>query len=261
VRIEGSLAAAGRRCYPRTRGVPRAPGGRVTDVKRSEPGAAGEVYAALVALFVACLVAADLTGSKFFRLPLFSIGSYEFVTHSVGMIGFPLTFLLTDLIHEYFGARSARRATYIGLGCALVVFAIVLLARALPVAPSSPLPQPVFDQVFAMSNRLYVASLSAYLIGQLCDIAVFRALKRRTGGRLVWLRATGSTVASQLVDSFVVSFVLLQGSQPAEAIAEVALTGYVLKFVLSLALTPLVYLGRAVMRRQFGLEPAPADDG
>jgi len=219
----------------------------------------------MVAAFVTCLLVADLTGSKFFRLPLFTVGSYEFVSHSVGMLSFPVTFLLTDLVNEYFGAASARRATYIGLACALLAFGLIWVGRHMPVAPFSPVPQQAFESVFAMSNRLYVASLTAYLVGQLCDIWVFGVLKRATGGRLVWLRATGSTVVSQMLDSLLVTFLLFQGvagpdgqPMPVGQIATMAATGYILKFVLALGLTPLVYLGRWVMRARFGLEPQPA---
>ncbi len=220
----------------------------------------------LTAIFVTCLLVADITGSKFFKVSLISLGSYTFVTHSVGMLSFPVTFLLTDLINEYFGAKAARRTTYIGLGCAFLAFVLIWIGRLMPIAPESPLPQAAFEQVFAMSNRLYVASLTAYLVGQLCDIAVFGAIKRWTGDRLVWLRATGSTVVSQALDSFLVTFILFQGSPgpdgqvpTLDTILGIAVTGYVLKFVLALGLTPVVYLGRFVIRRKWGLEPAPAD--
>lgn len=224
-----------------------------------------QLLTVLTAVFVTCLLVADITGSKFFRLQLFTIGGYEFVTHSAGMLSFPVTFLLTDLVNEYFGAKAARRTTYVGLGCALLAFLLILAARKLPVAPESPLPQPVFDQVFAMSNRLYVASLTAYLVGQLCDIAVFTAIKRATGDRLVWLRATGSTLVSQSIDSFLVTFILFQGAAGPDGkvpamgtILQIAATGYILKFVLALLLTPAIYAGRWLMHTRFGLEPVGA---
>ncbi len=223
------------------------------------------VFVALTAAFVTALLIADLTGGKFFRLQLFSIGGYEFVTHSVGMLSFPITFLLTDLLNEYYGAKAARFVTLVGLGCAAMAFLLVLVGRALPVAPESPLPQAAFEQVFGMSNRLYVASLTAYLVGQLSDISLFGLLKRLTAGRLVWLRATGSTVVSQALDSFVVTFILFYGAAGADGrmpetstLLGIAATGYILKFVLALGLTPLIYLGRWWLHRRFGLQPLPA---
>lgn len=221
-----------------------------------------KVFVALTAIFVTALLIADLTGGKFFRLALFRVGDFEFVTHSVGMLSFPVTFLLTDLINEYYGAKAARFVTLVGLLSAALAFGLVLTARLLPVAPESPLPQEAFSLVFGMSNRLYVASLTAYLLGQLADIWLFGLLKRATGGRLVWLRATGSTVVSQALDSFVVTFILFWGVATAGgeipttgALLRIAATGYILKFVLSVAMTPLVYLGRWLLRTRLGLVP------
>lgn len=220
------------------------------------------LYTTLTALFVTCLLVADLTGSKFFRLDLFTLGDYHFVTHSVGMLAFPFTFLLTDLVNEYWGPAGARRMTWNGLAAAALAFALIYLDRKLPVAPQSPLSQEAFESVFAMSNRLYAASLTAYVVGQLADIAIFSALRRFTAGRMVWLRATGSTVVSQALDSFVVTALLFWGvaDQRGEVpswgtILEIAATGYVLKFVIAVALTPAVYAGRWWMRTRVGLRP------
>lgn len=223
------------------------------------------IFVGLTAAFVTALLIADLTGGKFFRLQLFTVGGYEFVTHSVGMLSFPITFLLTDLINEYYGAKAARFVTLVGLACAAMAFLLVLVGRALPVAPESPLPQAAFDQVFGMSNRLYVASLTAYLVGQMADISLFGLLKRLTGGRMVWLRATGSTVVSQAIDSFLVTFILFYGAagpdgkMPQTAtLLGIAATGYILKFALALGLTPVIYLCRWFLHRRFGLVPLPA---
>jgi uncharacterized integral membrane protein (TIGR00697 family) len=220
----------------------------------------------LTAVFVTALIVADITGGKFFHLQLFRLGSYEFVTHSVGMLAFPITFLLTDLINEYYGPKVARQVTYIGLLCAGLSFGLILVDRQLPVAPESPIAQDTFEKVFAMSNRLYVASLSAYLVGQMSDIAVFGVLKRLTGGRMVWLRATGSTVISQAIDSFCVTTILFYGNPGPDGqiagwqvILPIAATGYVLKFMLAIALTPVVYLGRWLIRTRLGMLPLPAE--
>ncbi len=230
----------------------------------------GRVLVWLTSGFITCLLIANLTGSKFFFLDLFTMdlfdGSFTFVSHSVGMISFPVVFLLTDLVNEYFGAREARRMTWLAAGMSLLASGIVYLARVIPVDANSPIPQPAFEAVFGQSNRLLIASLAAFLLGQICDIWVFGRLKRITGGRMVWLRATGSTVVSQALDSFVVTLVLFWGTARADEspwtlpqILAVGATGYVLKFVLALALTPFVYLGRWIVRVRFGLTPLPAD--
>jgi hypothetical protein len=237
-----------------------------------EPDVRMKVYLWLSGVFVTCLLVADITGSKFFYFDLFTVplpwvGDYNFVTHSVGMLSFPLTFLLTDLINEYYGKRGARRVTFLGLGMAALAFVLIYMGRKMPVSPISPIKQDHFEAVFSMSNRLYVASLTAYLVGQLCDIAVFGMLKRLTHGRFVWLRATGSTVISQAIDSFLVTSILFTGVVDAATgqphtwgrIMEVAATGYILKFFIAIGLTPIVYLGRWMLRRCFGLVPMPPE--
>lgn len=229
--------------------------------------ARGRVLIWLTSGFVTCLLIANLTGSKFFFLDLFALpNGYEFVHHSAGMISFPAVFLLTDLVNEYYGARETRRMTWLAAGMSLLASGIVYLARVIPVDANSPVSQPAFEEVFAQSNRLLIASLAAFLIGQFCDIWVFGRFKRATRGRLVWLRATGSTVVSQALDSFVVTAVLFWGTLRPEdgarwtlaQILAIAATGYVLKFLLAVALTPLVYLGRWFVRARFGLTPLPA---
>lgn len=220
-------------------------------------------------LFVTSLVVADIIGSKFFTFgpygSPFGSGTWS-VTHSVGMLPFPITFLLTDLVNEYWGKKVARQLTIFGLVMAAFAFVMIRIARGMPVASFSPISQEHFDAVFAMSNRLYIASLSAFALGQLVDIQAFTLLKRVTRGRFIWLRATGSTLVSQAVDSLMVSFVLMWGTTLSNGeiastglILETAATGYVLKFCIALAITPLIYLGHGVMQRWFGLTPLPAE--
>ena len=197
----------------------------------------------LTAIFVAALIVSDLIGGKYFR-----VGGLDF---SVGMIPFPLTFLLTDIVNEFYGTEGARRITYVGLGVAVFVFIVINLAIVLPTSPESPMAGDQFKNVFGWSTRLYVASLTAYLIGQLLDIAIFFFLRRITGHRFLWLRSTGSTVVSQAVDSLVVSFVFLSGSKSVGFILRTARNGYLVKLVLAVGLTPLIYLGHGILRRHF----------
>jgi uncharacterized integral membrane protein (TIGR00697 family) len=236
-----------------------------------------QVYLWLTAVFVASLLAADVLGVKLFRIPLgFSFrlpwqdAPVDAIQHTCGMLTFPITFLITDLVNEFFGKRAARRMVWIGFAAGGFAFLTINVALAMPhwdvgfnIAPQS------FDDVFSNSRILYVASLSAYLVGSFMDIAIFGWLKRITGGRRVWLRATGSTVVSQAIDSFIVTWLafsvartMLGGAGVAMPMAEViktAATGYMLKFVIALGLTPLIYLGRWVMRTRFGLVPLPVD--
>jgi uncharacterized integral membrane protein (TIGR00697 family) len=198
---------------------------------------------ALTAIFVAALVTGDFIGGKFFL----------FFGHSLsaGIIPFPLTFVLTDIVNEFYGTHGARRLTFVGLGAAVFVWLVITLALRLPTSPESPISDSVFQAAFGTSARLYVASLSAYVVGQLLDISIFQVLRRLTGHRLLWLRATGSTVLSQAIDSLSVSFVFLVGTRPMEFIVHNATNNYLWKLGAAILLTPVIYLGHGVFRRYF----------
>lgn len=232
-----------------------------------------KLYVWLTAFFCASLIIADIVGIKLFRIPLgFSVtlpwvGEISAVEHTCGMLTFPVTFLLTDLINEYYGAKGARRVTFIGFAMAMFVFLVINVSQAMPYldAPFNVSPE-VFNGMFGPAKVMYVASLFAYLAGQMSDIAVFGILKRLTGGRLIWLRATGSTLISQFIDSVVVTVLAfhvgrkLTGAPaddivPLARVLPIALTGYTLKFVLAIAITPVIYLGHGVIRHWLGMEP------
>lgn len=191
------------------------------------------LYLWLGGLFVAALITGDLIGGKFFR-----VGSVDL---SVGMLAFPLTFVLTDVLNEFYGPRGARRVTFLALGAALFTFTIINVSLALPPSPKG-MRDELFRDVFGWSQRLYVASLSAYLLGQLIDIAVFGALRRLTQQRFLWLRATGSTLIGQGIDTLVVNFVLLVGAESLPSIGRIAFHSYLLKVAIAVGITPVIYL-------------------
>jgi len=238
---------------------------------------AQQVYLWLAALFVASLLIADVLGVKLFRIPLgFSFhipwqdAPIDAIQHTCGMLTFPITFLVTDLVNEFYGKRAARRLVWIGFAAGGFAFLAINVALAMPHwVVGFNIDAKSFDDVFSNSRLMYVASLSAYLIGSLSDIAMFGWLKRRTGGRRIWLRATGSTVVSQAIDSFIVTWlafslgrVLISGGPAAMPMGEVlktAATGYLLKFAIAIVLTPVIYGGRWLMRERFGLVPLPVD--
>jgi queuosine precursor transporter len=207
------------------------------------------VYVLLTAMFVAALIAGDFIGGKFF--------GFAGLTFSAGIIPFPLTFVLTDIVNEFYGKEGARRLTYAGLAAALFVWGLINVALALPTHHDSPISDPVFRSAFGTSARLYLASLTAYMIGQLLDISIFQGLRRLTGERLLWLRATGSTVLSQAIDSLSVSLVFLLGTRPLSFIVANAASNYLGKLAMALLLTPLIYLGHAVLRRYLGHREQP----
>lgn len=229
------------------------------------------LYIWLAAIFVTCLLLANIVGVK-----LFSFGPYDFgfgrpfkIEHTIGMLPFPITFLLTDLVNEYYGKKAARRMTYLAFAMAALAWLLIYLARKFPTLGGVPgtATHDAFENIFGAASLMYIASIIAFLCGSLLDIFIFGVFKRLTGDRLVWLRATGSTVISQVFDSFVVTFVFFQGlpvllgqkSAGLEFVLRTAATGYVLKFFIAVALTPAIYLGRWFIRARFGMTPAPLE--
>jgi queuosine precursor transporter len=211
----------------------------------------------LTAVFVTCLIVGDIIGGKLLEL---NIGETSFVI-SAGMLPFPITFLLTDLINEFYGKKAARFVTVVGFGMALLTMLILFTAVQMPWAPFTREPswggfsEPTFNNIFAGSMRMLFASMSAYLIAQFTDIAVFHVIKKLTGDRFLWMRSTGSTAVSQLIDTVVIQSIAWFGVLPVGKIISIVLTSYAVKLVIAIGLTPLIYAGHAMAERVFGLEP------
>jgi hypothetical protein len=216
-----------------------------------------KLFLALAALFVTCLVVGDIIGGKLFQV---TVGGKVF-TITVGMIPFPVVFLLTDLLNEFYGKRAARIVTFVGFAMALFTLGIIWVAVQVPWAPFTyaadwtGMNEASFDRIFAGSQRILLASVTAYLIATLLDISVFHFLKRKTKNRFLWLRATGSTVVSQLIDTFVIQFLAFYGVMPTKVIFDVILTSYLVKLAIAVGLTPLIYAGHGLVERSLGIPP------
>ncbi|MBC7833979.1 MAG: queuosine precursor transporter [Phycisphaerales bacterium] len=231
-----------------------------------ETAAGQRVYLWLAALFVTSLLMANVIGVKLFLFKVNLSGLQFDIEHTAGMLPFPLTFVLTDLLNEYYGKRGARRVVYLAFAMAALAFVFIAAARALPILEGDGIAtQEAFENIFGSSAAMYVCSIAAFLVGSQLDIVIFGVFKRLTGGRMVWLRATGSTVVSQLFDSFIITILFFMVALPVVSdappkelgwVVQVALTGYILKFVIAVALTPVIYAGRWAMREWFGLVPA-----
>lgn len=214
------------------------------------------LFIVLTAAFCTALVVGDVIGGKLFEVHLFGLTPVM----SAGMLAFPLTFLLTDLINEFYGKQAARFVTWVGFGMALFAIVTIVAAVQVPIAPLTRAPDwggvndSTFNNVFGGSLRILFASVTAYLVGQFVDIASFQALKRLSRNRLLWLRATGSTVVSQLVDSVVVQWLAWFGLLSNGQIARIVATSYVVKLLVAIGLTPVIYAGHAVMERWLGIE-------
>jgi hypothetical protein len=169
-----------------------------------------------------------------------------------------LTFIITDIINEYYGRKGMRFVTLVGMGMVLGALLILQVDMAIPAAAISPVTDEAFTMVFGVSARIIVGSLIAYLIGQLVDISVFHFIRERTGGRHLWLRATGSTVVSQFIDSFVVLFIAFLGPLTVGQILFIGATNYIYKFLVSVFITPFLYLVHHVVDRYLGKDLAAA---
>jgi uncharacterized integral membrane protein (TIGR00697 family) len=221
-----------------------------------------QLFIVLAAVFVTCLLVGDIIGGKLLQL---SWGEQAFVI-SAGMIPFPITFLLTDLLNEFYGKRAARFVTWVGFGMALLAFGLIDVAVAVPFAPFTAeaswdgVTRGSFDNVFAGSKRILVASMAAYLLAQFCDIALFGLLRRLTRGRMLWLRATGSTAVSQLLDTVTVQLIAWWGLLSVGQIGGLVLTSYAVKLVVAVGLTPVIYAGHGLLERQLGMQPVLPDE-
>jgi uncharacterized integral membrane protein (TIGR00697 family) len=211
-----------------------------------------QLYVVLVSLFVTCLLVADIVAGKFFRIGTLSM--------STGTVAFPIAFLLTDIVNEYYGRRGARVMTTVGMAMLVVGFAIIMAAKYAPISDETYVTQEAFDNVFGLTGRLFAASLVAYLVSQLLDIYTFHIVKRVTESRHLWLRAIGSTALSQVVDTVFVNFGALFGNLPVTRIWEIVLWSYVYKLIVATLLTPLCYVAHEIMTTRLGIDPAPHTD-
>lgn len=219
-----------------------------------------KLYVVCAAIFLTALVVAEATASKLFtvvQLP-FSLSifgeSFNEVVMTAGVIAFPITFIITDLLNEYFGKAGIKFVTYLGVVMIIFEFALIQAAMAVPTASISPVPGEAFDTVFGASGRIILGSLVAYLLGQLADISLFHWLRKLTDGKHLWLRATGSTFGSQFIDTFVVLFVAFYGPMTIQAIIAVTLFNYAYKFIVAVLITPLIYLAHWLIDRYLGEE-------
>ena len=222
------------------------------------------VGSALIAEFVGVKIFAlePTLGLQTFKWQLFGqSGSLSFTS---GVLLWPFVFLMTDIINEYFGRRGVRFVSW--LTAATIVYAFAAAYLAIALAPAEfwigvnetrgvPNMQAAFANVFGQGLWTIAGSLTAFLIGQLIDVAVFHRIRVATGERWIWLRATGSTAVSQLVDSFVVlyiAFVLGPQRWSIDLFLAVGTVNYAYKVLAAVALIPLIYLVRRAIERYLG---------
>ncbi len=235
------------------------------------------LFMLLTAFFVGNAVVAEFVGVKIFALettlglPPFGwnlFGQTGSLSFTAGVLIWPIVFIMTDVINEYFGRRGVRFISFAAAG--MITYAFLFAYAAIHLAPAEwwvtvnadrgvPDMQAAYGNVFGQGMWTIGGSLTAFLLGQVIDVGIFHRIRMVTGERWIWLRATGSTAFSQFVDSFVVlyiAFVLGPQQWPVSLFLAVGTVNYCYKMVMAVALSPLIYLARHWIESYLG--PAEA---
>lgn len=202
------------------------------------------IFILLSGFFITNAVVAELIGGKLIRF-------FDLFTQSIGIILWPVVFLLTDIMNEHFGKEGVKRLTYITIILIIYVYLLLTVALNIPAVPFSPVNDEQFQAVFGQSRWIIIGSITAFLLSQLLDIYMFWIIRKVTGGKWIWIRATGSTVVSQLVDTFVVQFIafVVPGKWAFDEFIKNASIGYVFKLITAAALIPFIYLGHFFIKK------------
>ena len=214
---------------------------------------AAKIYLYLAALFITSLVVSNLIFQKFFYWYPFDgkiFGSRLFEL-SVGILPYPITFLITDLISEIYGKIAANRVVTAGIFASFFSMGILLIADYVPAMESSPVDNATFTQVFSLSPLAVLASMIAYLLAQFVDIRIYHFWKKLTNGKMLWLRNNFSTFASQFLDTFSVVCLL---SVFGVLFFGLVLSGFIFKVIVALLDTPLLYLLVWMFKKKFDLK-------
>ncbi len=231
----------------------------------------------LGSFFIANAILAEFIGVKIFtvegslgiqkfNIDMFGVPDLSF-NMSAGVVTWPLIFIMTDIINEYFGLKQVRFLSI--LAAALITYAFLVVGFAMGLVPSDFwINQTVegetinmnlaFNGIFGQGMWIIAGSIIAFLIGQMADVLIFHRIKKSTGERLLWLRATGSTLASQLIDSFVVIFIAFyinpQYNWSWQMVAAIGLVNYTYKFLVAILMTPLLYGVHGIIDNYLGKE-------
>ena len=216
----------------------------------------------LAGLMITNAVTAELISSKLIDIPvLFSIGDWSMgpFTTIVGVLPWPIVFILTDLLNEFYGAKAVKRLSWITavlIGyCFLLVFASLQIPASTLVSGPGLATDAEYNLIFGQAPWIILGSICAFIASQLLDSTIFHWIKNKTGNRFIALRSTGSTVVSQLIDSIVVLYIgfVIPGKLTMSEFLQIVPVNYSLKLIIALALTPVIYLGHWGMRKWLGV--------
>ncbi len=219
--------------------------------------AAQRIYFLLGGLFITSLVVSNLIFQKFFywhpvAIEIFGSRLFEI---SVGILPYPITFLITDLISEIYGKKRANDIVVIGIFASLFSMLIIYTANAVPATTWSPVSDNIFSTVFGSTAIAVFASMMAYLLAQFVDIQIYHFWKRLTKGKHLWLRNNCSTFLSQLVDTATVLILLCLFHKIAwDKFTGLLLSGFLFKVLIAVFDTPFLYLGVYLFKKRFQLK-------
>ena len=217
---------------------------------------AQKLYFFLGSIFITALVVSNLIFQKFFswypfNFEVFGIKLFEL---SVGVLPYPITFLITDIISEIFGKRKANQVVFMGILASIFSIGLLLLGDVLPASSSSPIDDKTFNLVFSASPLAVLASMSAYLIAQFLDIRIYHFWKQLTQGKYLWLRNNFSTFSSQIIDSTtVIALLCIFDILAWDLFLGLVLSSITFKIVVAVIDTPLLYLLVGLIRKKFNL--------
>jgi queuosine precursor transporter len=234
-----------------------------------------KLFLGISAFFVANALIAEAIGTKLFSLEkifgahpvnftLFGESGLSF-TLTCGVLLWPLEFVITDIVNEYYGPKAVRRISFTAV--ILISYAFLMYFMAIRIPPAdvwlgSSNKQGVeniqtsFGAIFGQNMRIIIGSIVAFLVSQIVDVTIFHKIKRATGDKHLWLRATGSTLVSQLVDSYVVLFIAFGGIFSWQLILAVGIMNYTYKFTMALVLTPVIYFVEKRIEKYVGHDVA-----
>ncbi|MCC9134952.1 queuosine precursor transporter [Pontibacter silvestris] len=233
------------------------------------------LFLILSGIFISNALLAELIGVKIFSgeavfgLPgaqLGILGSKLDFNLTAGVIIWPVVFITTDIINEYFGKEGVKKISIITVALILYAFLVITIVTGLPPAQfwlhvnsTDPQGNPfnidyAFNSIYRQGLGIIIGSVAAFLISQFLDATVFHWLRRFTGNKKIWLRATGSTLVSQLIDSIVVLIIAfyLFGNWPLIQVLSTAILNYIYKFIVAIVLTPLLYLAHYLIDKYLG---------
>lgn len=222
------------------------------------------LFYVLCGIFVTNAIVAEMIGAKIFSVTsIFGIDSFQ-LNMSAGVVNWPVVFITSDIINEYYGRQGVRRVSYMTAILIAYSFVVIYLATALP--PAEFWVQMyqekgldisgAFNVIFRQGMGIIVGSIAAFLVGQILDSIVFHRLRVATNNRFAWVRATVSTLVSQLIDSFIVIFIAFYifGNFTIDQVIAVGTTNYVYKGFVAICLTPLIYVSHKIINNYLGEE-------